>query len=137
MKEIGLQTIRELASIVFQQEVFLYDEKIYKQNLTDTKGASLTLTLANIFIWEWQTEFVRRADISNEIYGRKTLPSLDIHLTNNNGILSTSVYHKPAVKPYVVPFISDYSRHIFGNIVQTAITQGLHYLSTYAAFNYE
>ena len=43
----------------------------------------------------------------------KSLPFLDVLLTNNNGILSTSVYHKPAAEPYVIPFISDHPRHVF------------------------
>ena len=34
----------------------------------------------------------------------KSLPFLDVLLTNDHGILSTSVYHKPATEPYVLPF---------------------------------
>ncbi|CAF4662029.1 unnamed protein product, partial [Rotaria magnacalcarata] len=37
-----------------------------------------------------------------------SLPFLDVQLTNNNGILSTCVYHKPAAEPYVTPFTSDH-----------------------------
>jgi hypothetical protein len=51
----------------------------------------------------------------------KTLPFLDVLLKNDNGNLLTSVYHKPAAKPYVVPFISDHSRHVFVNIIKTSI----------------
>ncbi|CAF0897703.1 unnamed protein product [Didymodactylos carnosus] len=40
----------------------------------------------------------------------KSLPFLDVFLTNQNGILSTSIYHKPSAEPYVVPFISDHPR---------------------------
>ncbi|CAF1438509.1 unnamed protein product, partial [Rotaria magnacalcarata] len=32
--------------------------------------SSFTLTLANIFMWKWQKEFVRRQDMSGEFYGR-------------------------------------------------------------------
>ncbi|CAF4263437.1 unnamed protein product, partial [Rotaria magnacalcarata] len=42
----------------------------------------------------------------------RSLPFLDVQLTNNNGILLTSVYHKPAAEPYI-------------------------YSSTFEAFNYE
>ncbi|CAF4244878.1 unnamed protein product, partial [Rotaria magnacalcarata] len=47
----------------------------------------------------------------------KSLPFLDVLLTNSNGILLTSVYHKPAAEPYVVPFSSDHPRHVFNNVV--------------------
>ncbi|CAF2256135.1 unnamed protein product [Rotaria magnacalcarata] len=66
-----------------------------------------------------------------------SLPFLDVQLTNNNGILSTSVYHKPAAEPYVTPFISDHPRHVFSNIIKTFIDRAVRYSSTFEAFNYE
>ncbi|CAF4483524.1 unnamed protein product, partial [Rotaria magnacalcarata] len=33
-------------------------------------GSSFTLTLANIFMWKWQKELVRRQDMTGEYYGR-------------------------------------------------------------------
>ncbi|CAF4687255.1 unnamed protein product [Rotaria socialis] len=65
------------------------------------------------------------------------LPFLDIQLTNNNGILSTSVYHKHAAEPYVKPFISDHPQHVFSNIIKTFIERAARYSSTFEAFNYE
>jgi hypothetical protein len=47
----------------------------------------------------------------------KSLPFLDVLISNNDGILSTSVYHKSAAELYKVPFTSDHSSHIFRNIV--------------------
>ncbi len=67
----------------------------------------------------------------------KSLPFLDVLLTNNNGTLSTSVYHKPAAEPYVIPFISDHPRHVFNNIIQTSLTRAIRYSSTFEAFNVE
>ena len=67
----------------------------------------------------------------------KSLPFLDILLTNINGTLSTSVYHKPAAEPYVVPFISDHPRHVFDNIVQTSLRRAIKYSSTFQLFNNE
>ena len=67
----------------------------------------------------------------------KSLPFLDILLTNNNGTLETSVYHKKAAEPYVVPFISDHPRHTFVNIMKTSLTRAVRYSSTFEAFNYE
>ncbi|CAF1421539.1 unnamed protein product, partial [Rotaria sordida] len=130
------------------------------QVLGGAMGSSFTLTLANIFMWKWQKEFVRRQDMIGEFYGRyiddifmtwnksetelknlleqantwhpnikleyqisQSLPFLDILLTNKNGILSTGVYHKPAAEPYVVPFLSDHSRHTFVNVIQTTLAR--------------
>ncbi|CAF4861540.1 unnamed protein product, partial [Rotaria socialis] len=149
-------------------------KKIYKQVLGGAMGSSFTLTLANIFMWKWQKELVRRQDITGEFYGRyiddifmtwnrsendlknllndantwhpnikleykisKSLPFLDVILTNNNGMLSTSVYHKPAAEPYVVPFISDHPRHTFVNVIQTSLTRALRNSSTFEIFNKE
>ncbi|CAF3997763.1 unnamed protein product [Rotaria magnacalcarata] len=137
-------------------------------------GSSFTLTLANIFMWKWQKELVRRQDMTGEYYGRyiddvfmtwnksenvlkqilenantwhpnikleykisKSLPFLDVLLTNSNGTLSTSVYHKPAAEPYVVPFISDHPRHVFDNIVQTSLRRAIKYSSSFQSFNDE
>jgi hypothetical protein len=70
VKGIDLDTIRELASIVLQENVFVYGKKIYKQTTGGAMGSSFTLTLANIFMWKWQKEFVRQQDITGEFYGR-------------------------------------------------------------------
>ncbi|CAF4314609.1 unnamed protein product [Rotaria magnacalcarata] len=43
--------------------------------------------------------------------------------TNSNGALETSVYHKEAAEPYVVPFGSDHPDHVFRNTIETAITK--------------
>ncbi|CAF2952497.1 unnamed protein product, partial [Rotaria sp. Silwood2] len=67
----------------------------------------------------------------------KSLPFLDVLLTNNNDILSTSVYHKPAAETYVAPFISDHPRHTFRNAVQTALPRAVRYSSTFEAFHTE
>ncbi|CAF4186891.1 unnamed protein product [Rotaria sordida] len=67
----------------------------------------------------------------------KSLPFLDVHFTNNNGILTTSVYHKPAAEPYVVPFLSDHPRHVFVNVIQTSLSRAVRYSSTFENFNNE
>ena len=67
---IPLDTIRKLAVLVVQENVFVYGKKIYRQVLGGAMGSSLTLTLANIFMWKWQKEFIRQQDITCEFYGR-------------------------------------------------------------------
>ncbi|CAF4886818.1 unnamed protein product [Rotaria socialis] len=174
VKGIPLETIRLLASIVLKENVFVYGKKVYQQVLGGAMGSSFTLTSANIFMWKWQKELVRRQDMTGEYYGRyiddvfmtwnksenelkkiienantwhpnikleykisKSLPFLDVLLTNINGTLSASVYHKPAAEPYVVPFISDHPRHVFENIVQTSRRRAVKYSSTFQLFNDE
>jgi len=80
---------------------------------------------------EWHTNIKLDYKIS------QSLPFLDVLLTNNNGHLKTSVYHKPTTEPYVVPFISDHPQHVFGNIIQTALTRAIRYSSTFEMFNHE
>ncbi len=67
----------------------------------------------------------------------KSLPFLDVFLTNDNDTLSTFVYHKPATEPYVTPFISDHPRHVFVNVITTALVRAVRYSSTFEAFNTE
>jgi hypothetical protein len=38
-----------------------------------------------------------------------SLPFLDIFIENKDGILTTSVYHKEAAEPYILPFKSNHS----------------------------
>ena len=67
----------------------------------------------------------------------QSLPFLDVLLTNQNGRLFTSVYHKPSAEPYVVPFISDHHPHVFRNIIQTLLTRTVRYSSTLERFHQE
>ncbi|CAF5028092.1 unnamed protein product, partial [Rotaria socialis] len=67
----------------------------------------------------------------------KSLPFLDLLLTNNNGTLATSAYHKPAAEPYITPFTSDHPRHVFANIIKTSLERATRYSSTFEEFNNE
>ncbi|CAF4506826.1 unnamed protein product [Rotaria socialis] len=62
---------------------------------------------------------------------------LDLLINNKNGVLFTSVYHKPAAEPCVVPFISDHPRHVFSNIIQAALLRAVRYSSTLDIFEKE
>jgi hypothetical protein len=65
------------------------------------------------------------------------VPFLDTLVSNNNGILSTSVYHKESTEPYVTPFLSDHPRHVFNNIVKGALVRAVRYSSTLEVFEEE
>jgi hypothetical protein len=67
----------------------------------------------------------------------RSVPFLDVFIENKNGVLATSVYHKAAAEPYIVPFKSDHSRHVFKNIIDVALMRAVRYSSTLSAFNDE
>ena len=41
---------------------------------------------------------------------------LDVAIQNDNGNLTTSVFHKPTAKPDILPYTSDHPRHVHRNI---------------------
>jgi hypothetical protein len=62
---------------------------------------------------------------------------LDIYIENKNGTLETSVFHKEAAEPYIIPFKSDHPRHAFKNVIDGALMRAARYSSTLSAFNKE
>jgi hypothetical protein len=62
---------------------------------------------------------------------------LDLFIENQNGTLKTSVFHKQAAEPYIVPFKSDHPRQIFKNVIDVALKRALRYSSTLTAFHAE
>ncbi|CAF4917411.1 unnamed protein product, partial [Rotaria magnacalcarata] len=67
----------------------------------------------------------------------RSVPFLDVLIQNSNGVLKTSVYHKEAAEPYVVPLGSDHPGHVFRNTVDTAITRAVRYSTTLSEFEEE
>ncbi len=70
VKGVPIDAIRKLGRIVLTENVFIYEKKFYRQILGGAMGSAFTLTLANIFMWKWEKELVRRQLAANEIYGR-------------------------------------------------------------------
>jgi hypothetical protein len=62
---------------------------------------------------------------------------LDLFIENQNGILKTSVFHKQAAEPYIVPFKSDHPRQIFKNVIDAVLKRAVRYSSTLTAFQAE
>lgn len=59
---------------------------------------------------------------------------LDIHLSNENGQLVSSVFHKPSHELYYLPFRSTHVLHIKKNIPFGALVRALRYSSNYTLF---
>lgn len=78
-------------------------------------------------------------NIKLEYHIGKTLPFLDVLINNNNdnGTLSSSLYHKPSAEPTIVPFLSDHPQHVFRNAIHTALMRAIRYSSTFEEFNHE
>jgi hypothetical protein len=62
---------------------------------------------------------------------------LDVTITNDNGQLRTSIYHKPTAEPYILPYTSDHPRHIHRNIPYAALLRAARICSHVDDFNFE
>jgi hypothetical protein len=87
VKGISMDTIRELASIVLQENVFNHEKKFYRQVVGGAMGSAFTLTLANIFMWKWEQQLAQKQISSNEIYGRYVLCESFIRFNSKMGLL--------------------------------------------------
>ncbi|CAM4814946.1 unnamed protein product [Rotaria magnacalcarata] len=81
VKYVSVTTIQKLAEIVLKENVFVHNNKFYRQIVGGAMGSPFTLTLANIFMWDWEKRWIRRQNSKNEIYGRYvTRVQIDFHL---------------------------------------------------------
>ena len=62
---------------------------------------------------------------------------LDVTITNEDGQLRTSVYHKPTNEPYILPYTSDHPRHVHRNIPYAALLRAARTCSHVDDFNSE
>jgi hypothetical protein len=65
------------------------------------------------------------------------LQFLDVLVVNDNDQLKTSVYHKSAAEPYIVPFLSEYPRHIHRNTIRGTLYRTAHLCSHVGDFDDE
>jgi len=66
-----------------------------------------------------------------------TIEFLDVCVDNNQGRLKTTVFHKPAAEPYIVPFLSDHPRHIHRNTIKGALFRAVRLCSDVEDFDKE
>ncbi|CAF1329253.1 unnamed protein product [Rotaria sp. Silwood1] len=67
----------------------------------------------------------------------QALEHLDASIENNNGQLETTIYHKSAWEPHILPYESDHSRHIHANIIYTMLVRAACLCSTVEDFDME
>ena len=62
---------------------------------------------------------------------------LDVTITNENGQLRTSIFHKPTTEPYILPYTSDHPLHVRSNIPYAALLRAARICSHVNGFNTE
>lgn len=62
---------------------------------------------------------------------------LDVVIENRDGQLKTSVFHKPAAEPCILPYTSDHPRMIHQNIIYSGLLRAARYSSTVDDFDHE
>ena len=64
---------------------------------------------------------------------------LDVTITNENGQLRTSIFHKPTTEPYILPYTSDHPHHVRRNtcILYAALLRAARICSHVNDFNSE
>ena len=101
---------------------YTFDANTYKSQLENIRAEMWSVFHPNI-------KLVRQIG--------RSVSFLDASIENNNGTLATSVFHKEAAEPYIVPFKTDHPRHIFKNIIDTALVRAIRYSSTLSSFKQE
>lgn len=70
VRNMTIDAIESLARIVLNENVFVYNDRYYRQIKGGAMGSPFTLTLANIFMWHWEQKLVQHQKRTNELYGR-------------------------------------------------------------------
>ena len=79
---LTVDTILRLSRLVLDTNCFAYNNKYYKQIRGGAMGSPFTLTLANIYMLEWEQSLINHQHANSELYGR--------YLFNNfYGLIST------------------------------------------------
>ena len=68
---------------------------------------------------------------------RESVEFLDVLIENDHGQLKTSVFRKPAVEPYILPYISDHPHHTHSNTIDTALLRAIRLCSNVDTFHDE
>ncbi|CAF4516883.1 unnamed protein product [Rotaria socialis] len=83
MANLNVNTIIRLACLVLETNCFVFDNKYYKQIRGGAMGSPFTMTLANIYMYEWEQSLIQYQQARNELYGRYID---DIFMTSNESI---------------------------------------------------
>ncbi|CAF4003077.1 unnamed protein product, partial [Rotaria sordida] len=87
-----IDIIIRLARLVLDTNCFVYEKKYYQQIRGGAMGSPFTMTLANIYMLEWEHSLNEHQKMQNELYGRMstqpsqigTAPTESITMETNN-----------------------------------------------------
>ncbi|CAF3894475.1 unnamed protein product [Rotaria sp. Silwood1] len=68
---------------------------------------------------------------------QSTIDFLDVTVSNVNGQLKTTIFHKPAAEPYILPYTSDHPRNVYHNIPYAALLRAARICSNVEDFDIE
>ena len=68
--EMKIDTITRLARLVLDTNCFFYEQKYYQQIRGGAMGSPFTMTLANIYMLEWEQSLIEFQKVRHEVYGR-------------------------------------------------------------------
>ncbi|CAF1154105.1 unnamed protein product [Rotaria magnacalcarata] len=80
---LTVNTIIRLVCLVLDTNYFVFNNKYYKQIRGGAMGSPLTMTLANIYMYEWEQSLIQHQQARHELYGRYID---DIFMTSNESI---------------------------------------------------
>jgi hypothetical protein len=70
IQNLSVNTIMKLARLVLDTNYFVYDEKYYRQIKGGAMGSPFTMTLANVYMLEWEQPLINLQFSQGELYGR-------------------------------------------------------------------
>ncbi|CAF3437009.1 unnamed protein product [Rotaria sp. Silwood2] len=109
--------------------------KIYGRYIDDV---FMTTNLINEEILQQLNETMKTdPNIKITITINQALEYLDASIENNNGQLKTTICHKSAWEPHILPYESDHPRYIHANIIYTMLVRAAYLCSTVEDFDME
>jgi hypothetical protein len=67
---LSIDTILQLARLVLDTNYFAYDNEYYRQIKGGAMGSPFTMTLANVYMLEWEQPLIELQRNQGELYGR-------------------------------------------------------------------
>lgn len=67
---LSIDTILKLARLVLDTNYFVHESKYYRQIKGGAMGSPFTMTLANVYMLEWEQSLVESQTSEGELYGR-------------------------------------------------------------------
>lgn len=73
---MAVNTLMKLVLLVLNKNCFTFENKYCQQICGCAMGSPLTLSLANIYMYEWQQSLIEYQIVRNELYGRYVISIL-------------------------------------------------------------